>query len=1126
MANIALDIKANTQKALGEFKKLSRELDNKFLVQGIKLDVVKNAFKQINREFEQSLGDQGFKASESIEQRQRGLALNLANLGGELTDQAVKISDAVKDSLLEAQAEALVTGESIRDALDIAGFVSFSGSSDEVEKQFAEFSERVAKIGTNFQRTVGESPIGLLKQVAAGRARPEDLLQLDFSAAGAAGNALKARLVKFSASLQNRSREERTRLLDNFTKEIEADFNNVNNTFGRLLADYNKDSPFDVFRQEITALFSPKGLFGNLRAISDITEETQEFKNFEGEFVDRNLLQLTAKLLKTIFDREKGLFATLFNSLKDVFGQNLDILEPIATGITFFTNVIKLVSDFFGSQIFRNLLTTIKEFFGPVLNGIKAVFDGINNTVQGFNFSSIKKIDTDDINNFISGIFDAIRFGVNKITEFIKGIDVSDIGRIIGNIINEIVKTLPSFINLAVVSIGKVIETIGATLNNVSDGDIGSVLAAALNGLQTIVLKAIPVIAGAFFKALGALGTAFNESGLLGKTLIIGTIVGFFTKLFTGQGLISRVRESISKGFTNLFRGGQEGRDRRAAARFSGFESTVVRKLNDIIRLLGGNPLTDGPGGGPRGPRGPRTRNPPTRAAQERFRRRFGNRAFRQRFRNPVRGGARFRLASQVARRQGGRLLNLGPRFTQPITKALGGLRSQLSQFRAGFATTPRTARGFQIAVGGPSSPGRAFDAGKAFRGLPATISKSFSGISNRITSAFSSSSQRISGISGSVSSGITRLFSSASRRLGTLATAATNSISQVAKNIPQVASRASRVISSAARTSANVASQVASRAGRAASSAGNIARGTGGALRRLGGPLITTLLGGFAIADILGRKTDAAEMEGLTPEEKREQRRRDEREKTRGVLGVLGGIGGGALAGAGVGAALGAAGANPFTVAVGGVLGSIIGGIIGEEAVRALGDDIIDGVTGFAKQVGGFFSGLWQSTSQLAGDGWRAVTDFFGKKGPIQSTFRFIGDLPGNIVDKMKDGFSNISETLSSLPSNIWEGIKSGLSKLNPFDEPGKRFLGGAGSGMTLVGENGPELVNLGTASVVTPQSSFAGLGLNRAAGPQVNNIVINVNAPGANEFADQLSNDVMNRLEEQFNYASSLAP
>ena len=45
MANVALDIRANTAKALGEFKKLSRELDNKFLVQGLKLDVVKNALE-------------------------------------------------------------------------------------------------------------------------------------------------------------------------------------------------------------------------------------------------------------------------------------------------------------------------------------------------------------------------------------------------------------------------------------------------------------------------------------------------------------------------------------------------------------------------------------------------------------------------------------------------------------------------------------------------------------------------------------------------------------------------------------------------------------------------------------------------------------------------------------------------------------------------------------------------------------------------------------------------------------------------------------------------------------------------------------------------------------------------
>ena len=67
MANIALDIRANTQKALGEFKKLSRELDNKFLVQGLKLDVVKSAFRDITKEFDKAVGEQGFKAEANVQ---------------------------------------------------------------------------------------------------------------------------------------------------------------------------------------------------------------------------------------------------------------------------------------------------------------------------------------------------------------------------------------------------------------------------------------------------------------------------------------------------------------------------------------------------------------------------------------------------------------------------------------------------------------------------------------------------------------------------------------------------------------------------------------------------------------------------------------------------------------------------------------------------------------------------------------------------------------------------------------------------------------------------------------------------------------------------------------------------
>jgi len=85
---------------------------------------------------------------------------------------------------------------------------------------------------------------------------------------------------------------------------------------------------------------------------------------------------------------------------------------------------------------------------------------------------------------------------------------------------------------------------------------------------------------------------------------------------------------------------------------------------------------------------------------------------------------------------------------------------------------------------------------------------------------------------------------------------------------------------------------------------------------------------------------------------------------------------------------------------------------------------------------------------------------------------------------------------------------------------------MGGVGTGLTLVGENGPELVNLGSGSVVWPLTSFAGLGLNRggSSGQVTNNVVINVHAPGADEFANQLSIQVIEKLDEMLEEQQAL--
>ena len=137
MANIALDIKANTTKALGEFKKLSRELDNKFLVQGLKLDVVKNAFRQITKEFDSAVGQQGLKTAETTGQLQRSLQLQLGTLRKFNGQVSKEVSENLQGLLLDLQAQGKITGEVVKDSLNIAAFLDFDGTTEQRKRGFA-----------------------------------------------------------------------------------------------------------------------------------------------------------------------------------------------------------------------------------------------------------------------------------------------------------------------------------------------------------------------------------------------------------------------------------------------------------------------------------------------------------------------------------------------------------------------------------------------------------------------------------------------------------------------------------------------------------------------------------------------------------------------------------------------------------------------------------------------------------------------------------------------------------------------------------------------------------------------------------------------------------------------------
>ena len=941
MANIALDIKANTQKALGEFKKLSRELDNKFLVQGLKLDVVKNAFTQINREFENAVGTQGLRAAESSGQLQRSLALNLTTFKRFGRETAEVVSKDVLNSLQQLRAEGTITGKVLQDSLSIASFLDFDAAGPELQRKLREGTNTIAKFVQQTSDLFGGSEGQLIQRALTGEISVDEFFKVS-TGRGGATNKFRDVFRKYQDALKNADPTIRTQGILAAIQEIQSD-PAYRNTFRSI-------KPIESVFREISGLFSEKGLFGALRPVGD------QIRNFDNQNVDRNLLQVTGKLLRTIFDREEGVFAKLNKALQRAFG-NFDVLEPILAGVTFLTEIFEKLGNFFESSEFRSFLNIFDSFVA----GVKGIFSG-----GGLNFS------VDSINGLIDGIFDAIKGLINKVAEFIGGLDAGAIGSVLGNIIEELLGTIGPLLNLAFKTLGKSLEV-------------------AFSNLTTGIV-----------------------------TSIVGALVGtsILDKLLGGVGL----RGEAGKGLRRLFGGGQgirgfipgQGRnrpqfDRVSGERLDGFQSAVLDYMRDIIGALTG--------------------------------------------RRPQQGDMRDRRGRVRRYTQGrdGRSIRQRALDMRRLRRG-GGLGSRLSRFNL--------LRNIPTGVPGLSS-----------------FSTPQGASVGRLGSDYRNSRNMFSG---------RRIpFSSPAGVPGLTPESIGFRAPQIPRPIPRI-------------TPPPASGGLLSRLG----------GGLRGGLRRI--PLLGTLFSGLAIASILGGPgANASEMEGLSPEEQREQRRAERREKTRGVLGVIGGIAGGAAGGAALGTVIG----GP----IGTLIGGVIGGIVGEEAIKLLSDPIIDGIGSLASQLGEALGGIWDNVAGLAQGGFKNFMNFFGPEGPIQSLSRFVFELPGNIIDTIKEGFSSAYDGLKDLGGNIVNTL-AGLFG-------GGRFLGGVGSGLTLVGENGPELVNLGSGAIVIPNSSLSGnLYGEGGSSSSVNNYVtVNVNAPGADEFAQQLSDAVIVELNTQFDRISA---
>ena len=1087
MANIALDIKANTSKALGEFKKLSRELDNKFLVQGLKLDVVKNAFRQINREFEQSLGSQGIKASQSTGDIQRNAAANLSLLTDMTVGMTQKLTKSTKDSLEKLQAEGKITGEVVREALNLQGVLKFD--TGDFATQSKKLTEDLAVLGQNLNIAFGDNrAFEALSDVASGKIKIDDLSNLDFGAGGAGARNLVLRAIAQAggaASFESTNAAERTRAIRSVADTLLSDpkIKALKNAGAEAKA-------FELALLELTGVFSPQGLFGVLRTITDASGNVAKLDPFKGgPPVDKTVLQLSAKLISTLFDQNDGLFAKLLETLGEVFEFNTkNVIKPIMMGAELLIGVFETLTEFVQSPAFRNFLGVFK----PFVDAIKGI-------------EMPEKITAEDINNGVDKIFGGIRGLLSNLNTYIANVDTKVISDIVGNFLGQIIETLPDLITVVFTSIGKAIDFIIELLNSdgVKGADIGSVLASVANGIGNLIFKTFELIGAALPKIVGA---ALNGAGKLdggGKLLLGGAIAEGLTRLFTGKGILGNLGEQLSKGRSNLAstlnpfsRGGGGGtRQNNIAARGNEQQrwGRLYTYLENILRALNGQ--------------GPLDQD------FDRDRRRNRSRRSSRRGRDGRTANQRARSISRIRR----------SRNITGFASRIPGLR----QLRSAQLARNFLGGGKPGALTAPRVPLKPLGTGPR----PATLASPTATLRPAAAPRFTAPSiPRPIAVNPSIARG-SRALADISKR-GPVARGR-QALADISKRGPVARGTGLGIRNPVQRAligtrSSDVASRFASRYGTKAI----LSRGAG----RLGGGLLQGALTVGALATIFGggraMAKDIDKDDSLTSEEKEyykaENQKRTRENAGRAVVGAGVGILGGAI-----GSAFGPAG-----TVIGGMLGSLAGEIVADW----LPAPILEGVGKLAEDIGSWFGKAWDGIK----GGWVSATasigDFFGKEGPIQRFGRFAGDNVKGGVENIQKFFGKegpiasvgnffkelpgkVAETIQKASESIFDGIsgavdgfstfvlrKVGLNELADKIEEGDRrpptphFAGGFSvlGGRTSFNEYEAIGMPDGVTYIpITSSTSLDGIMGGSSRGETTNNLEVTVNVTGSDPQA-----------------------
>jgi hypothetical protein len=501
--SVILDIRANTNRALNEFKRFSAQLDNKFLISGLKLDVVRSALGQINREFQRAIGEQGLASGQSLRAAQNQAALILDTFKGVGVEASAAMSQQFSLAFNQIAVQAGGTAKDVQKALSAAPFISQNLAAD-VQKQLQEgvlqFQIKARQAG------LGEDFGNIARQVLSGQVTARQLIET--------GNPLESAL---GAAMQRSSGGNIDQVVDAAQRSrifLEAI---SDPRLQRAVTEGAKRAyGFRAIIDQLNAtLFNPEaGIFGAVRRVTLSTGQTT------------TILDETEKLVKSIFGPQ-GAFVNFFKEIAKIFGLE-DPLKLVIAGIQFITRQFNKLNEFINSPAFQAVIASVRTAFERTKQFFEAVYNAV----------STGAFDPSSINAQIRGAGESLRNFIKRIADVIRGEDISSEAgfstSIIGTLVEEVGLTLITLVK----EIGGALLPKAGTIALKLVGELGP----ALGRLMVSLFTSGPIV--------GTIAAIVAARAGIGALRGLGTLRTGFRNVRTGEGGIpGAINRSLNRPF-------------------------------------------------------------------------------------------------------------------------------------------------------------------------------------------------------------------------------------------------------------------------------------------------------------------------------------------------------------------------------------------------------------------------------------------------------------------------------------------------------------------------------------------------------------------------------------------------